>query len=419
MKEEKPKRANTRAASNSADLWMNLTWSCIESKVNKLQSRIAKAVKQGRFNLAKKLQYLLVNSFYAKLLAIKRISQNKGKNTAGIDGVLWNSPSKKYNGELSLESKGYKASPLIYYNDDFIVYHPISDKRFNYKLGHMHEILKSDACKHLSDEEINTFIAENISMMDILNNLEVLKLEQMYSYIPTYLDTVAKEGISVLDALIHLTDKEIIHKNEMASKIQVSVAGFPFVKRVDEYDYYFQPSVKKPQIMDLCTLRFLEKKENILFYGTPGVGKTHLATAIGIEAASKRQLTYFITCHDLIQNLRKAYHENRLETRLKHYSKYKVLIIDEIGYLPVDQLGANLFFQLITKRYENNSTIITTNQPFSKWGEGFSDMTLANVILDRLLHHSHIIKIIGPSYRTKDVLDHVQDGKNKTIYKPS
>lgn len=112
MKEEKPKRANTRAASNSADLWMNLTWSCIESKVNKLQSRIAKAVKQGRFNLAKKLQYLLVNSFYAKLLAIKRISQNKGKNTAGIDGVLWNSPSKKYNGELSLESKGYKASPL-------------------------------------------------------------------------------------------------------------------------------------------------------------------------------------------------------------------------------------------------------------------------------------------------------------------
>ncbi|GMQ60299.1 IS21-like element ISMac3 family helper ATPase IstB [Vallitalea sediminicola] len=253
----------------------------------------------------------------------------------------------------------------------------------------------------------------------LLNNLEVLKLEKMHSYIPTYLDTVAKEGVSVLDALLHLTDKEILYKNEMASKIQVSVAGFPFVKRADEYDYDFQPSVKKAQIMDLCTLRFLEKKENILFYGTPGVGKTHLATAIGVEAASKRQLTYFITCHDLIQNLRKAYHENRLETRLKHYSKYKVLIIDEIGYLPVDQLGANLFFQLITKRYEHNSTIITTNQPFSKWGEVFSDMTLANAILDRLLHHSHIIKIIGPSYRTKDVLDYVQESKSNTMYKPS
>jgi DNA replication protein DnaC len=145
--------------------------------------------------------------------------------------------------------------------------------------------------------------------------------------------------------------------------------------------------------------------------------KTHLAVSIGVEAASRRKLTYFISCHDLIQNLRKAYHENRLETRLKHYSKYKVLIIDEIGYLPVDQLGANLFFQLITKRYENNSTIITTNQPFSKWGDVFSDTTLANAILDRLLHHSHIIKIVGPSYRTKDVLDYMADSKNIGNYK--
>lgn len=251
----------------------------------------------------------------------------------------------------------------------------------------------------------------------LLNNLEILKLEKMYTYIPTYLDTVAKDEISVLDALVHLTDKEILHKNEMASKIQVSVAGFPFVKRVDEFNFDFQPAVNKSQIRDLCSLRFIEKKENILFFGTPGVGKTHLAVSIGVEAASKRQLTYFISCHDLIQNLRKAYHENRLEARLKHYSKYRVLIIDEIGYLPVDQLGANLFFQLITKRYEHNSTIITTNQPFSKWGDVFSDTTLANAILDRLLHHSHIIKIVGPSYRTKDVMDYVSDSKNAGKYK--
>lgn len=245
----------------------------------------------------------------------------------------------------------------------------------------------------------------------LLNNLETLKLEKIYSYIPMYLDIVAKEDISVLDALVHLTEKEIEHKNLMASKIQISVAGFPFVKRIDEYDYGFQPSVNKTQIKDLCNLRFIENKENILFYDTPGVGKTHLATAIGVEAASKRHLTYFITCHDLIQNLRKAYDENRLEARLKHYSKYKVLIIDEIGYLPIDQLGANLSFQLITKRYEKNSTIITTNQPFSKWGDVFSDMTLANAILDRLLHHSHVIKIIGPSYRTKDVFDYIKENK--------
>ena len=251
----------------------------------------------------------------------------------------------------------------------------------------------------------------------LLNNLEILKLEKMYSYIPTYLDIVAKDETSVLDALVHLTEKEIKHKNEMASKIQISVAGFPFVKKLDEFNFDFQPAINKSQIKDLGSLRFIEKKENILFFGTPGVGKTHLAVSIGIEAASKRQLTYFISCHDLIQNLRKAYHENRLETRLKHYSKYKVLIIDEIGYLPVDQLGANLFFQLITKRYEHNSTIITTNQPFSKWADVFSDATLANAILDRLLHHSHIIKIVGPSYRTKDVMDYMVD--NKTMRKES
>ena len=248
----------------------------------------------------------------------------------------------------------------------------------------------------------------------LLNNLETLKLEKMYSYIPAYLDTVVKDNISVLDALIHLTDKEIEYKNEMASKIQVTVAGFPFVKKVEDFNFDFQPSVNKAEIKDLCTLRFIENKENILFYGTPGVGKTHLATAIGVEAASKRYLTYFVSCHDLIQNLRKAYNENRLEARLKHYNKYKLLIIDEIGYLPIDKLGANLFFQLITKRYEHNSTIITTNQPFSKWGDVFSDMTLANAILDRLLHHSHIIKIVGPSYRTKDVYELIQqENSNK------
>ena len=248
----------------------------------------------------------------------------------------------------------------------------------------------------------------------LLNNLETLKLEKMYSYVPTYLDTVVKDNVSVLDALIHLTDKEIEYKNEMASKIQITVAGFPFVKKVEDFNFDFQPSVNKAEIKDLCTLRFIENKENILFYGTPGVGKTHLATAIGVEAASKRYLTYFISCHDLIQNLRKAYNENRLEARLKHYNKYKLLIIDEIGYLPLDKLGANLFFQLITKRYEHNSTIITTNQPFSKWGDVFSDMTLANAILDRLLHHSHIIKIVGPSYRTKDVYELIQqENSNK------
>lgn len=233
----------------------------------------------------------------------------------------------------------------------------------------------------------------------------------MVAHLPQYLKEIARENIDFTEAMLHLTDMEISHKTAIASKTQITVANFPFVKRVEDYDFTFQPAVNKAVIRDLCSLRFIESKENILFYGTPGVGKTHLATAVGIEAASKRQLTYFITCHDLIQNLKKACGENRLETRLKHYSKYKVLIIDEIGYLPIDKPGANLFFQLIAKRYEHTSTIITTNQPFSKWGEVFSDMTLANAILDRLLHHSHVVKIVGPSYRTKDVHNLIDEGK--------
>jgi len=250
----------------------------------------------------------------------------------------------------------------------------------------------------------------------VLNNLEKLKLEKIRSYLPNYLDMIKDIEVPLIDSLNELTQKEIEFKDYRASIANVKVAGFPFEKELSDFDFTFQPSINKNQIMDLATLRFIEKAENILFLGSSGVGKTHLAVSLGIKAAQSRYSTYFISCNDLMMKLNRAQMENRLDAQIRHYLKYKVLIIDEIGYLPLDKQGANLFFQLITKRYEKKSTIITTNKPFSRWGEVFNDNMLANAILDRLIHHSHLIKITGPSYRIKDKLvDMGQDKSNKIM----
>ncbi|SHH33591.1 IS21-like element helper ATPase IstB [Tepidibacter thalassicus] len=236
----------------------------------------------------------------------------------------------------------------------------------------------------------------------LLNNLEQLNLTQIKENIDTYIDLITSGEKTVVDALNELIKLEIQLKEEKAINACVKVANFPFLKTFDNFDFSFQPTITQDKIRDLSTLRFLEKKENILFSGNSGVGKSHLSVSIGIAAAKKRNSTYFINCHDLLLNLKRAHLENRLETRLKHYAKYKILIIDEINYLPISKEEANMFFQLINKRYEKASTIITTNKEFSKWHEIFGDTTIANAILDRLLHHSTIVKITGRSYRTKD-----------------
>ena len=243
----------------------------------------------------------------------------------------------------------------------------------------------------------------------VINNLQKLKLDKMCTCLSTYLTEIDKNNISFLDALFYLTQKEIEFKEERASEFNIRIAGFPFIRTLDEFEFDFQPSINKNEMLDLATVKFIEEKKNILFLGPSGVGKTHLATSIGIEAAKKRISTYFISCHDLITKLNIAHQENRLKDVLKTFNKYKLLIIDEIGYLPVDKNGANLLFQLITKRYEKSSTIITTNQQFSKWGEVFSDNILANAILDRLLHHSYVFNITGDSYRSKDMLARIEN----------
>lgn len=246
----------------------------------------------------------------------------------------------------------------------------------------------------------------------LTNNLEILKLERIKQNLDKYIELINNKEKDLVDGLYELTNLEIELMNEKAIYGCVRTAGFPFIKTFEDFDFSFQPTINKEQILDFKNLRFVENKENIIFVGSPGAGKTHLATSIGIVAAKNRDSTYFINCNDLISNLKKANSENRFMNRLNHYAKYKVLIIDEMGFLPIDSEGANMIFQLINKRYENHSTIITTNKPFGKWHEIFGDVTLANAILDRLLHHSHIININGNSYRLKDKLKSEIEEKN-------
>lgn len=243
----------------------------------------------------------------------------------------------------------------------------------------------------------------------LLNNFDKLKLDKIKELYPYYIEKISKEDFTLTDALYELTEREIEYRDERASQIQITVSAFPYKKEIEDFDFDYQPSINKNEILELNTMGFLDRKENILFVGPSGVGKTHLAVALGITAAKKRYSVYFISCHDLITQLNKAHFENKLDQRIKHFSKYQLLIIDEIGYLPVDKQGANLFFQLIAKRYENHSTIITTNMNFNKWGEVFSDNILANAILDRLLHHSSVININGNSYRIKDKIKQFDD----------
>ena len=243
----------------------------------------------------------------------------------------------------------------------------------------------------------------------LINNLETLDLNWFKENIDQYLNLIAEGSKTALDAIYELTEMEIGFRKQQSITGCVKVANFPFLKEIKEFDFSFQPSLDKAKIMDLMTLRFIENAENVIFCGTPGVGKTNLAVSIGIEAAKHRYCVYFITFQDLISQLKKASSENRLEARIKWFCRYKLLIIDELGYQKMDVDSANLFFNLIAKRYERLSTIITTNSPFSKWSDIFHEPVLTNALLDRLLHHCSVININGPSYRLKDQMQYMTE----------
>jgi len=236
----------------------------------------------------------------------------------------------------------------------------------------------------------------------LFSNLQALGLSKIIDILDNYLQTAQKEKLSVIQILDYLFNEERIKKDDQSLIMRTNVAGFPFRKTFDQFDFAFQPTIDLTSINDLKSLRFIHNKENVIFLGPPGVGKTHLAIALGLEVLKHKFSTYYIYCHKLIEQLNKAHYENQLDAKLKKLSSYKLLIIDEIGYLPFDKQGANLFFQLISRRYSNFSTVLTSNRSFSEWGDIFGDNVIASAILDRLLHYSTVISINGPSFRLKE-----------------
>ena len=191
-----------------------------------------------------------------------------------------------------------------------------------------------------------------LTMDRLRENLESLKMKNTLEILDNYLERAVAENLNIVEVLDHIFSEEAKSKRKRAYEKQVQMSGFPIKKTLDDFDFSFQPSIDKRQIDELATMRFLENGENVVFLGPPGVGKTHLASALGLVAAQHRFSTYYINCHQLIEQLKKAHFENRLPDKLKILAKYRMLIIDEIGYLPMDIQGANLFFQLIARRYE-------------------------------------------------------------------
>ena len=244
-------------------------------------------------------------------------------------------------------------------------------------------------------------VKETSNYLRLKENLEYLKLKRFSLHLD---ELIAERNTSLVEALLKLTDYEVDTKRINAANQMVKTAAFPALKDISSFDFSFQPSINERQIKDLCQLGFLENNENIVFLGSSGVGKTHLSISIGIEAARQRYSTYFIKCSNLLENLKKAQDENRLEARLKHYASYRLLIIDELGYLPISEGDERLLFQLIDRRYEKKSTIVSTNINFSDWEAIFYDIRIANAILDRILHHCSVIQILGNSYRLKDIV---------------
>lgn len=233
-------------------------------------------------------------------------------------------------------------------------------------------------------------------------NLEKLKLNRILEVLDSHNRLSQERELSYTDYLDGLIQEEVAFRADRGTRSRIKFAHFPFIKTIEQFDFSFQPTLNKRKVEELFTLKFIDNRENVLFLGPPGVGKTHLAVALGVRACYQGCRVYFNTLSDMIANLRASLSDNSLERALKNLIVPSVLILDEIGYLPLDREGSNLFFQLVSKRYEQGSIILTSNKTFGEWGTIFADTVIASAILDRLLHHSTSFNIQGESYRLKE-----------------
>lgn len=232
--------------------------------------------------------------------------------------------------------------------------------------------------------------------------LTALNLTATDARLEALLESAAKDDPNYADFLLDAMSTEADARRQRYLKTRLQLAHLPYLKTLDQFDFGFQPSIDERQIRELQTLRFVHDASNVILLGPPGVGETHLAVALAETAIRAGQPAYFMTAHDLVTDLGRAYREGRLDRRLRIYLAPKVLIIDEMGYLPLDDLGATIFFQLVSARYERGSIILTSNKSYGEWGSIFGDPIIATAILDRLLHHSTTVNIRGESYRLKE-----------------